>query len=288
MTKDRLYLIVRLIIIFVVCFIYSFYVSYPEFKKNLGSSDRLLNLTSFEDMLEINVNNELNFALLINSNKKITNLIFFEKNSLILYNKNIENNDLTTGINKIVTILEQNKYLPNDSNIALISYENNYLEEVKKNLSQSLNSKNIQANIQENINTYENKLEKLQLDSTSDKEEILQILDLYSKEVIATKDEVAEDPLPAPNEIRNYAYNVYLKIEKYIKENNIYNLDKSQITLPITSIPADKDGKIFPLPESWYYVTSGQVYAYIKFNIKNIDYDYCYQGSIDNYKKGEC
>ena len=90
------------------------------------------------------------------------------------------------------------------------------------------------------------------------------------------------------DQAKEYANNVYKKIENYVSENNIINQDINNATLPITLIPATSSGNVFPDSTSWYYVQDSKVYAYISITHNSKNYSYCYQASTDEYKKGQC
>ena len=87
---------------------------------------------------------------------------------------------------------------------------------------------------------------------------------------------------------RTLSDNVYKKIENYIIDNNISNLDKDNDKLLITLIPADTSNKYYPTSNSWYYIKDKKVYAYIELNEAGNYYRYCYKGSIDDIKEGAC
>lgn len=284
--KDRLYFIIRLVIIFIAVFIYTIVVSYPNFKKQFGSSDKYFNPDNYYDMLEVKVD-KIDFAFIINNKKKITNIFFFENNSLILYNKNIEGSNIEEGIEKFVLLLKENKYLTNDIKFLINSYQGRLLQDFKDSLEKILTKEKIRFLVDGHVSNLDKKLQELGMEIDSDLATNLENLDMYSKDVIRNK-ETVEIVETDDKVVRGYAYNVYLKIENYIKENNISRQTIEEDQIPMVSIPADKKGEIYPSADSWYYVNDGRVYAYIKFIIGQDEYKYCYQGGIDNYKKGEC
>ena len=87
---------------------------------------------------------------------------------------------------------------------------------------------------------------------------------------------------------KEYANNVYKKLENYVITNNIGEQDKNDTSLPINLIPASSDNAIYPNLDSWYYIKNKQVFAYIAIDTKDQTYGWCYNGGIDNYKEGEC
>lgn len=259
--------------------------SIPELKNRFGSSDKLLNTKNYSELIEFNINNNVNFAIVINKKEIVSNILFFEPNSLCLYNKNIENNNIETSINEIVKILIKNKYLNKTSNIKLTKYENNKYLEVKNTLQNKLKYYNINIIIQESSSTIKDKVASLTTDEYSDTKEYLRALDEYSKDIIFDKEKDYEILTETSSKI--YADNVYKKIENYITTNNVINQDVSSPTIPIHLIPADENATYYPTTNSWYYVKDKKIYAYIEFE-KEKGYNYCYNGSVDLYKKGEC
>ena len=296
MDRKKSYFIARLIVIFLVLALYSYLVSYPEFKNKIGSSDTFINTNEFKDMLEININDKINFSLVINEENNVYHLFFFENMSLMLYNKNIENTSLPTALKQIINILYTNDSLPNKSSIKLISYTDitskDTLKLVQKTITQELSSLSLQPTITTTTMTLEDKFHQLGINYETKMTENLTNLDLYSKELYNNKNTTTSEDNTnitiTESTIRNYMYNVYLKIEQYTVKNNIINQEINQSNLLISNIPADAEGKIYPTSESWYYVKNGAIYAQIKLNINKKEYTYCYQGGVDKYKKGEC
>ena len=87
-------------------------------------------------------------------------------------------------------------------------------------------------------------------------------------------------------EATTYAKRVYEKLNYYAQD--VENQAKESTELPIIQIPANPELTIYPTSESWYYIKNHQVYAYIKFKSSPKDYDFCYNGNINNMKKGKC
>lgn len=292
--KEKYLTILEIIIIFALMIGAIFFKFLPEYKESKGSSDTYIDTESYQDIIELTVNNKTNFALVITDNT-ITNIIFLNQQSTCLYNQNIENTTITEGTKEIVELLIENNYLKQLSTINLTTYKNKSLSSVKTALEQAINNLGLEITIATSEKTITQKASELNV-SGNDEEELLKQIELYSKDIVRkvtndvsqsttqnTKTEQLDETLS-----REYTDNVYKKIEVYMRTNNITNQEITNMTLAITLIPANKEGTIFPDDTSWYYIQDGKVYAYISITENNQNYSYCYQASIDEYKKGQC
>ena len=70
----------------------------PELKKIKGSSDNIIDIDNYETIVGVTIDSGPEF-LLVSGNKKITNILFLNPKSIVLYNKDIENNNIRTAIN---------------------------------------------------------------------------------------------------------------------------------------------------------------------------------------------
>lgn len=264
----------------------------PEYQNSQGSSDAYIDSTSFDDIIEIKVNDKPNFAI-VTSDNSIIGILFFDKESLCIYNQNIENMTIEDGMNNIVELLIENNYLKSNSAITFIKYSNASYEKVTNAFKNTLLNLKVEVNYIEMETTLQERSISLDITET-DVEQIMKELDLYSKDIIRhNKNNVSESSTSTPAEMseitsKEYANNVYIKIENYIEDNNIVNQEVTNTSLPIYLIPANSQGTVFPDTSSWYYIKDSKVYAYISITHNNKTYSYCYQGSIDEYKKGQC
>ena len=216
---------------------------------------------------------------------------------MCLYNKNIENNQIPTTIKEIIKHLIQNDYLKQYDTITITKYKNNSYQDIKKSIQDELTRLQLDLTLIENENTLTEKAKQLDLTGEDDKT-ILRQLNIYSQDIIRkNKNNVnKKDNQTITNNKENlteekaqeYIENVYKKIANYTKENNSINQEITSNILPITLIPADQSGTYYPSEKSWYYIENGQIYAYINLKTPTTNYSYCYQGSINIYKKGEC
>lgn len=284
---------IQLILVFLLMIGALLFKFIPEYKASKGSSDSYLNLSNADDIVEIKINNKPNFAI-ITEKDSIIGILFFDKESLCLYNQNIETKTIEDGVNTIVEILIENNYLKSSSTVTFTNYLDNSYQIVTNVFKNKLINMNVAMNYQELKSTLEIKAKFLDLDAT-DNEQIVKQLELYSKDIIRrSKNNISEYEQTTiqqditEEQAKEYTNNVYKKIENYVYENNIVNQDINNATLPITLIPATSSGNVFPDSTSWYYVQDSKVYAYISITHNSKNYSYCYQASIDEYKKGQC
>lgn len=283
----------KLIIIFEIIFIISAMAYYvvkeliPEYKRQFGSSDKIVNSEKCINIIEVKINNNIDYMYLINKEEKIYHLIFFTPESIVLYNQNIENKNFDDGIEDSIKILIENNYLKKDSNITLTRYNNDYYNDFNNSLKKQLMNFNINTNILEEESDFIDKTTKLGLSNKTKSIMILE-MDYYSKELIDDNNNKNKESVLNKTTSKQYASKIYKKLEKYINSNNINNLDINSTNLHINTIPADENYKYYPTSNSWYYVENKRVFSYIEFKEGNNRYGYCYKGSIDSILEGEC
>ena len=287
--QSRLTIIALIVIIIIGIFLKGI----PELKKTLGSSDKFITSKNYDDMVEFDINNNLNFAVVIQS-KKINHILMFNEESVILYNQDIENNSISKSISMITNLLINSNNLTPTSQVTLTSYENKYYNEVKQSFINELKSNNYNnITILEKQTTLEKKVKRLEIEY-SKKDDLISKLDIYSKNIISSAKtnensySTTESKTISKEQAKEYANNVYKKLENYVITNNIGEQDKNDTSLPINLIPASSDNTIYPNLDSWYYIKNKQVFAYIAIDTKDQTYGWCYNGGIDNYKEGEC
>jgi len=286
MKEEKILNILTIVVIIVLLGYYIFTNSIPNYKKTFGSSDKLINTNNYVNLININVNNSINVGFILNNKKQIYHIYFYDDNSMIFYNKNIENNTLNKSMDIIITRLIEEDYLKEKSTITLTKYDNKYYNSFKDSLNTILNKYKVHINLKEKTSDLQTLGKELEIDNT-DPDKILLEIDLLLKSQVNTKEE-AEEVEITEKDIKKYCNNIYMNIEKYMKDNNIKNEDKNNTKLNIRTISADTNSKIFPDKESYYYIKDSKVYAYIKITIDAKSKDYCYNGSIDEYKVGAC
>lgn len=287
--QKKMLIFVEVLFIIVAMVYYLVIEVIPEYKTKYGSSDSIINSSRYSNMIEFNIDDLANFGLIIDSERCVYHIMFFDRGSITLYNQDIENNDCIVVLDKIFKLLISNDILNTNSIIKITKYNDfsykEYLDEVNKNISKY----NLGVMVLENDNTLEDRAMELGISGDSG-ESILSYMDYYSKEVVRKyKDtELKKNINLDDDNSHELCNNVYKKIEEYIYNNEIDNLDKDNTLLMIGTIPADSSLKYYPSSNSWYYVTDGDVYAYIELINGNKKYGYCYKGSIDLRSEGEC
>lgn len=291
--KEKYKNILQIVIVFILIICALIFNVIPEYKASQGSSDKYIDTENYTDIVEVKVNNKPNFALIITDNQ-ISNILFFDQESLCLYNQNIEGLSIKDGTKKIIELLITNDYLKQDYFLILTKYKNKSYEETKQYLLTALHDLSVTVNVQEESSSIEQKAKE---NNITYKDEIssLKEIELVSKDIVRqhNNDVSYQSTINKPENItqdnsREYTDTVYKKIESYMRSNNITNQTIDNQTLEITKIPANSRGNVFPDSTSWYYIEDSKVYAYISITINNNNYSYCYQASIDVYKKGQC
>lgn len=287
--EKKLMIIAEVLFVLIAITYYTIKELIPEYKTKFGSSDKIVNPTKYKNMVEISLDNGIDFALLIDENKKVFHIFFFTEESYCLYNKNIENTTIKESSNQIIKELIENDYLKTTSNIKVTRYTDAYYEYFINKWKESLKKYSINTEVIEETNTLDNKSQELKINPLSTSSIIVN-LDYYSKEIIRMAKSHKGDSIVELNNktSKTLSNNVYKKIEEYVYKNKINNLEKNNTELLITIIPADEKAKYYPTNNSWYYVKDGKVYAYIEFTQNKNIYGYCYTGSIDYRSEGEC
>ena len=171
-------------ILFVVIAIFYYYkkVFLPEYRSRMGSSDYFIQTKSYADMVEISIDDQIDFAFVWNDEEVIYHMFFLSKDFSCLYNKNIEGKSFEEAISLSLQLLYQHHYLDNVSVIKVIRYGNKGYSNFLESFTTSLYKYGV-FNILEEENTLEKKCEELGL-GTDDKKAMLLTMDLYSKEKV--------------------------------------------------------------------------------------------------------
>lgn len=253
----------------------------PELKADFGSSDTYINVDTYDTIVEINVLSGPNFFL-ITTEDKVTNILFMNETSCVLYNKDIENTDLTTAVTKITSILTSNSLVTQESKIQITAYpKNTNYEKVK----QALTTTHQTIYIQETTKTLVDRVKELQISSSTEQNSLYE-LQLYSKDIVERyKKDNNNSSMISKTEAKQYADQVYSHLQKYSLTHPNQSIDDT--SFPIQLIPiTTTNATLYPSVNSWYYIENQNVYAYIAFDKSS--YSFCYQGTQQNIKEGEC
>ncbi len=249
----------------------------PEYRQEYGSSDSLI-YTDLSRLVEIKIDG-IDFGYAYNDENKVRAIIFFNNNSTVLYNKNIENLSIDEALTKSLDILYNNKMIRENSIITIIKYQEDsidYKSIVDNNLTNKIN-----YSYDEQLSSLNSIKERFNI-SEEDTSRIIYRLVLQSKEVARSSKNNDK------TSYKEYTDNVYRQLVKYKDTNNIYNEEKDNHTIDISLIPADEDLTMFPTPNSYFYINEGMIFAYIEIDIEGNIISYCYNGNINNYDEGVC
>ena len=244
----------------------------PEYRQEYGSSDSLI-YTDLSRLVEIKIDG-VDFGYAYNDENKVRAIIFFNNNSTVLYNKNIENLSIDEALTKSLDILYNDKMIRENSIISIIKYQEDnidYKTIIEKNLTNKIN-----YSYEEQLSSLNTIKERFNI-SEEDTSRIIYKLVLQSKEVARSAKNNDK------TSYKEYTDNVYRQLVKYKDTNNIYNEEKDNHTIDISLIPADEDLTMFPTPNSYFYINEGMVFAYIEIDIEGNIISYCYNGNINNY-----
>ena len=72
--NEKIYRILKILAIIIIFVLVLITKIIPEYKETRGSSDKYINIEKYESLIEIKINNNLNFILII-SEEKISNIL---------------------------------------------------------------------------------------------------------------------------------------------------------------------------------------------------------------------
>ena len=284
--KKRFVVLFEIFLIVIGLLYYTFKIMMPEYRNQKGSSDQYIKSDLYSNMIEIQIDGETDFALVLNQEGTIYHLFFFDNSSVFLYNKNIENKNIEDGLSIMIPILIEKQILHDNSSVVLYRDKDSFYDVFKTNWEKSLLKYSIQVDTSHQIRTIEEKANTFNINTDSFSSMLFE-MDFYSKEMVKNFEEEENIVLNNGN-AKTFADRVYQKIESVVSDKQIQNINRENVEIDISLIPADRQMKYYPTHNSWYYVTNGKVYAYIEFIDHDQKYAYCYQGSIDIRTEGEC
>ncbi len=267
----------------------------PEYRESQGSSDAFLKVNEYQTMMEIEVDQSIRFALVLNSDETLIHLFFFHPNCECLYNQNLEGKSLKEGIQQLIPILIQNDFLKTNSRIFITRYSDDYYSDFLSFFQETLRKYDVIATIEEKENTLSNLCQEFELSTSSSDRSMLRSLDFYSKEFIRVfKNHLQKTSISSESgelsdhTVLHYGNIVYQKMENMVREQQIRMAEKNDPRIDLTAIEARDSYSYYPTANSWYYVMDGHIYAYLEFVDQSQVYSVCYMGSIDQVKEGEC
>ena len=287
MSKKWQYILEGILVI-VLIIAYSVIVVIPEYQKNKGSSQGFIETSRYENMIEVQIPSKLDVGFVLDSEGKIYHLFFFDKNAANLYNKNIENKEISKSLEKAIPILVQNGLIQEGDQIEFIRNNDSFYQEFQNSWNELILSYFIHTETLEKVVSLKDRVLEIGVeeDSTSS---LLLNLDFYSKEFVRDLDQSVVSTSKFNEEIASqYADNIYLKLEEYVLKNNIQSLDRYNTELVVSLIPAEESLHYYPTTRSYFMVVEGKVTAFIEFQEDDTSFGFCYRGSLDSKEKGEC
>lgn len=278
--NDKLTKILYIVVVIAVLlgtFIYHF----PEFKKMISDIDNFINIDEYDTIVGIKIESGPEF-LLVSNNDKITNILYLNSAATILYDKEIEKNNIKTSLDKILNILEEKDYLQTKKFTLVMYPDNKNYNEIKSIISKKILINEENKTYQDTVNEYEISVSTGESQIRSIMKYSYIIISEYKNEKLnegITNRMTEEESLLAANR-------VYEKLLTYALD--VENQEINSKVLLIETIPANQDLTIYPSSKSWYYIKNHQVYAYINFTGLTDDYEFCYNGSIEKMKRGNC
>ena len=178
--EKKIVIVFEVLVIVVAVFYYYIKIFIPEYREKVGSSDSLIKAESYNNMVEISIDNNIDFSLVWDENGKIYHMFFFSKSASCLYSKGIEGNSFEEAISLTIQLLVENDYLKTNSSVKIIRYGNDGYKSFVQIFNSKLNTLGV-FNVEEYENTLQGKSKQLGLGEDREKN-ILLAMDIYSKE----------------------------------------------------------------------------------------------------------
>lgn len=282
---EKILKVLEVIAIVVAAILLVIFKFIPEFKATLGSSDSYVDIDNYDTIVEVKILSGPNFFL-ITTNDKLTNILFINDSSCILYNQNIEKNDITTAITELTKKLTSSSVITDNSTIQLTEYsKNNNYQKIKEAIVANVPT----IHLQENSSSLIIRAEELEL-SSSTEQLALQELQLYSMEIAGSCNSANNNSSITSirkDEAKQYADQIYSKLQNYSLTYPNQSIESAAFPIQLIPVNTPDNITIYPSNNSWYYIENGIVYAYIAF-LDNSEYSFCYQGDKENAKEGTC
>ena len=133
--------IISISIIIIGIFVISFIKYWPTYQKKIGLNYLDFNYNDYKTMIEIELSNGYDFAFIINKENKVSNVFFFNQESVILSNYDLSKKTISKDIKVIIDNLNENNNLDNII-IKIIDYNNTTLKaDIEKELINNLSKK---------------------------------------------------------------------------------------------------------------------------------------------------
>ena len=265
---NKIGIVIEIIIFIIIVTIVFITKGLPLLKSSFGSSDKFYDVNNYSSVVGIEIKDEAEFALVL-SDEKVEGLLFFNEDSLVLYNQNIEKKSLEDALDTITELLDE--YRINDI-IKVINYgqNNDIYDKIKVYMNNKYNTKVIFSE-----STLQDKAQQLEIE-TSEEDSVIEDLYNYSNRIIKKykNNNITEKSIIIDkDQAKKYAINIYKKLLVYAEyvdnqqeeDNNNYPIQLIEVDDDI--IEAENSKIIAPNSNSWYYIKDGIVYAMSLFGL---------------------
>lgn len=269
-------------------FIFLIWYSLSMVIKNQGSSEKIIGTWNYQTMFEIKIDDTFDIGMVVNKKEIVYHLFFFHPSSRIFYNQELEGHSLQETTKMILSTLIKKKILTASSSVEMVYYGDLLKDDFSHSVFEVLEEYNLSNTPIFTQTTLEERAKVLEIGSTS-KTIILWGMEALSQDIVHSSEELPEvEKELTKDSAREYADNVYKKLEKLLQSTNLTDFTKNQPPFLLQTIPADSDGIYYPTNNSWYFANSGKITAYIEFTDKNTSYKFCYKGNIEKVSEEEC
>ncbi len=290
-TKVKVGLFILEVVVILIIIIYLAITKYwPEYQESLGSSEKLFLPSIYATGVEIKITTGPELFLVIDKEEKVAAIFFENEQATYLANQEIENKSITKAIPKIIQILIDNKLLDNNT-ITIINYKDRKVyDKVLTKVKETLTANNKVVAITETSSSLQQKSQEEGLEEAED-DDILwklyeQSMDILNNDSIEPETNNTVDLTKDLASV--YADTIYQKLMTYRVNLNLKDQEINASNMPIQYIPGDSENTIYPTSDSWYYIKDYKIYAEISFKGEKQQYTFCYQGSLEEKKEGNC
>ena len=280
--NKKLKLIIISIIVFILLIVIASILLINYMYGKLSNNTKL-DTKNYLTAIEVKTNS--NFILFINKNKKVSNIIFLDKNSVnYLFDKSIEKSNIEDAVEKIMDNIYTDEFTGCD--FKLINYgDNNVYNEVKSEFNKQFVIRAIDKNIIDDSSSLSNRINDLDIKLKDNN--TLKTLYEYSLDIVSDSLYGKED-IYSSDDIDKFSINGYKKLVKYASNvGNKAKDDNTKLNILDLNLTNNYDNPIYPNEGSWYYIENGKVFLNIIIRYNNKNYEYCYMGD-QNYKPYKC
>ena len=250
--EKKLRILFEVLFVICLCGYYVVKVMIPEYREKYGSSDAFVKTSQYQNMFEVQIDDTIHFAYLLNRKKSIYHIFFFDRNAKVLYNRGIENHSIEDSLEKTFSLLIERNYIKEGSSVSITRYGSTGYSEFYTSFLSYIDYYDISVNVVEKESTLLDLGKKYEIVGENDSM-ILRNLDVYSKELLLENEEELSSQ---EEQYLEYAKNVYQKLEHYILEKKLNSFSKEEAPFPIQMIPA-KEEEFYPTGNSWYEYQNG-------------------------------